>query len=525
MSSLIPLDNVVEIVKNIIDGIRCPICDKAEGSRVRYTCGHAACNDCVTIFERCILCLTPPEEIGCKKHQVDVPFSQRVKNSCNLLNVCQDTFNVNVYRRIRLSEQLKIEKELFPECIQAPVKYYNKRKSLPVIKNKENIFPGEIVTPPKKLKMLKSKHVVQEWLDNSKHFGRKAMADLNVNRQDYICKENINRSLYNRKRKISSLSKESTKKSKVHQKIRNIKNHNTQTIAQKNYELEESGIVIDHETIYIEDSQEQVLDKDRLALLAVEAAEREINKTLSLTSIQEATDFKVPFYLKGSLFNKFCCDDNTVNKNNICPSDEFKPISISIENKNFITTINISNATKGDQNSRSVCTQSDISDIVHYTENIHMNVTQNEGNAVNSMSNKRLLLDTTKSKITKHTQEKPLTINAINHLHLKEIEQRNILKSDVLRNNVIISDSDSDSLIEGSTTLQVSADIHMSCANNDSDILNELCSQKNGGRPRNNMLRISPDSNNSSDKENCDPNKRRKPKAKRNGKYDNKTLK
>ncbi|GBP80069.1 hypothetical protein EVAR_88399_1 [Eumeta japonica] len=88
-----------------------------KGTRVRCACNVAACADCAP----CMFCLTDPKP--------DMSLTSRVKNVNHLLNVYANTFNTDVYTRLENLTRLKLERELFPKCIQAPAKYYNKRKT------------------------------------------------------------------------------------------------------------------------------------------------------------------------------------------------------------------------------------------------------------------------------------------------------------------------------------------------------------------------------------------------------------
>lgn len=235
-------------------------------------------------------------------------------------------FLLSVYKRQRISEQLKIEKELFPECIQAPAKYYNKRKSLnESIKNKENrrlsYYPGEKTSPIKSLKMENSFNYVQQWLDkNEKNIpdkkSRRPFAELNVNNQHQtLCCKNINKTPIKKRADIiidkvhENVSKRTNRK-RSHYKTaltivesqscldkylkpveqqdpftpytkrlrKELNDHNKQQHGKKN-DKDESGIVVDEdELIVIDDSQNhnETVDKDKLALLAVlEANEKE----------------------------------------------------------------------------------------------------------------------------------------------------------------------------------------------------------------------------------------------------------
>lgn len=302
-----------------------------------------------------------------------------------------------MYQRQRISDRLKVEKELFPECIQAPSKYFNKRKSLNISKKgKENrnstFFPGEEISSSKAVIMNKSREFVQAWLNNSSPPSRSPLCDLKVN----TCKmkhktrsttakgkQNHNEVLKPRrqyKNKIKPLStstpqsslecylkpidKGSGKNAWVNDKTlkRKLDNRSDQVLDKK--QCDESGIVID-DCFTIEDTQDHVVDKDRLALFDVENADKQVTtqsvSVIDDTPMQQAVNFgegstskdscvkniKVPFYHKSYLHEtcKQCINSGSVHlmkpEANDTDCKKNCDVSITVENKSFITTIQV----------------------------------------------------------------------------------------------------------------------------------------------------------------------------------------
>lgn len=68
--------------------------DKTDGQRLRYACGHTACDDCVIDAVDCQLCLTLPQVTG-SQPRLDNALTERVKNTSELLTVCQNLFNTD----------------------------------------------------------------------------------------------------------------------------------------------------------------------------------------------------------------------------------------------------------------------------------------------------------------------------------------------------------------------------------------------------------------------------------------------
>ncbi|XP_073949291.1 uncharacterized protein isoform X1 [Choristoneura fumiferana] len=391
-------DLAAQCVKTIVDRSRCGLCDKADGSRLRFACGHSACGDCVATARECPTC-SPFMDSSSSKPVSDEPQTERVKHASELLTSFQDAFQIDVYQRQRISDRLKVEKELFPECIQAPSKYFNKRKSLNISKKgKENrnstFFPGEEISSSKAVVMNKSRDFVQAWLNNSSPPSRSPLSDLKVNtyKEKHITraaaakgKQNHNevfkptRQSKKNRLQIKPLSTSTPQSSLEHylkpvdrgsgknawmnnkSLKRKLDNSSEQALDKK--QCDESGIVID-DCFTIEDTQDQIIDKDRLALLDVENADKQDTQSVVViedTQMQQAVNseeastpddncvknIKVPFYLKSYLHKtcKQCINSGSVHLMKPEANDtECKrncDVSITVENKSFITTIQV----------------------------------------------------------------------------------------------------------------------------------------------------------------------------------------
>lgn len=379
---------------------------------------------------------------------------------------------ISAYRRHRLSEQLKVEKELFPQCIQAPAKYYNKRKSSkPLAENKENIasvFPGEIVSP---IKMENSNANVREWLN--KCVKRKPLGDLNCSstlinkiRKQPLKEINIQHiDKSNRKRNYLDIWADDNKTligdqvapSKKYNKENTIKKLELKTDSinlKKRKNKDDSGIAIDDDgTIIIDDSQSIRVDKDINALLAVlEAEKNEQCALMTLTSESKLSEeptppkvpLKVPFYIKGPLcFNcEHSNDDNTLHNDVECKDQP--NISITVENKSFTAIINVSQSESFKMNTKqSVEVQTDFESSESFVDHgfVDENVSykKDESRAVSPIPS------SSKSNI----------------LFLGEANNFDLVNKSVKSSNVIIAESDSDEEIH-STSLVVTADVHRS---------------------------------------------------------------
>ncbi|CAH2108279.1 unnamed protein product [Euphydryas editha] len=524
----------VEHIKTLVDNNR----DLLNGPIIRYPCGHTVCKTCVETAEDCLLCLSPPVVAS---NSIDKPFSQRIINTFNLLNAFQDLFNLDVYKRHRLSEQLKLEKQLFPKCIQAPLKYCNKRKSINIVKDKENasasFIAGENISTA--IKMDNTINYVQQWLKSNESSSkksniklpRKPLADINVNDQRFYTKDSLvskvnNNTKTGQKRKhlkifdsnsdkkMRPLSKK--RKTDSDRKLRSTKNYIKINLTENNKcENDESGIVIDEETIVIDNSP--CNDKDKLALMAVREAE-EFNSSDYISFDKsnhneiETNLFKVPFYKK-SLLHKFC-NNCTIEKNNVV--DSTKNLSVIIDSNRYVTTIKVSQCPVSNDkvvNKQSVQIQTDT--CIDGTDEINTHFVDN--NEVQRSNGKVLSLlhqndIKTADMVTEDPDKFKLCKNDENNL--KNTEGVSNVVSLARDKCLIIEESDTDSdinIIE--STLEVTAEVHREETIYDFGVLSTLEPNEYETRMKRNTLRgNTPLSTDSSDKENYDPNRIKKQK-------------
>lgn len=409
----------------------------------------------------------------------------------------------SVFKHRRLSEQLRIEKELFPECIQAPVKYANKRKStIHSYKNKENrntsFFPGEGTSIScENITMDSSATYVQQWLKkNEKDFTRKPFRDLNVNTQSQqnitlpkdkyklptVYDENVSVLKTNRKRSHFKITEKNTPlwrknmKSIIHQhngnqkrlkKESHMSNADLVKIKTKTKcDNDESGIFMDDDPIVIDDSQETVIDKDKNAWLAVlkanENAEIEStslnnldfsdHKTLNYTNKETHMqsdglqskinpNIKVPFYKKSYIIET-CTYCNTTSTKAVGQPEK---VEITIDNANYTTTIKI---LKDVQNSSKLNTTNSASVQTDITETFPIDdiaVTKNENDGREDVVSQK-----------SHTQSEDLFAEEGPNIRT-ECKQNN------LQDSLVIAESDSDMDMVLSGPLPVKVDVHRSC--------------------------------------------------------------
>ncbi|XP_011551062.3 uncharacterized protein LOC105382808 [Plutella xylostella] len=561
MSDSFNLDIASDSVKNIVDSLRCFICDKLEGGRVRYPCGDGACVSCAECTPYCPVCSPPVSCAHDPEPAPDPVLARRAQHAAELLSAFQDTFHVNVLNRHRISEQLKREKELFPDCIQGSNSYHNKHKrDITLYEGKANSspckFPGEVVDLPHSFKMDSSKNTVQEWLDQheSELFEckpRKPFADLKVNSPKY-------KSTPIKKRsdlimdKVENIENVSSKKARKRSHFKSaLSAHKSQSLLDKymgtskpstsgwksvkraktefdKYDKpqtynsshkkhkDESGICLDDETIVIEDSQSVIVDKDKLAWLAVleanenessyresasrhfspEACERECYVSVermktnnapianAKTAIEVANKKqKVPFFMKSSLVQKHkVCDD----KLHVAPEKyKFKDVSITVESKSLITTITVSK-----------CDSSKASDISMVSKLVQTDDSGfNDGSVTSIDESKRFEKKAVNAKVDNSSSEDIFTAEPV-----EVAKQQNI--------SSIVIDSSSDSEQEEASIIVVTADVHRSNDHIKKRILREIPVTEN--RPRPPKRGCSPQSSGSSDKENRDPNTMKK---------------
>ena len=226
---------------------------------------------------------------------------------------------------------------------------------------------------------------VKKWLDTnlpSQNKQRKAFTDLGVNRNltnDSLlgsAKHNIHSS-FNFKRKINkTLHDGSENKKKLPIRKKKLKNkinpQNKLQVVPKNNKIEndDSGIVIDEEIIVIDESENYFIDKDMLACQAVIEAEKNIHVTKDkdiniITKIKPQSMLplhKVPFYKRSLLYETCSLCKESINYKKTC---DLNPVTIVIDSKNFVTTLNISDCKENNYqyiNKQSVAIQTDDKD-------------------------------------------------------------------------------------------------------------------------------------------------------------------
>lgn len=453
-----------------------------------------------------------------------------------------------MFKRHRVSEQLKIEKDLFPKCIQAPVKYFNKKKSLNISeKNKENrhsCLPGEQISPHKNTKMENSKYV-QQWLDqNDKSIKenryRKPFSDLKVNNQSLHrkqttpIKKRVDRILENVQENCENVTKRETNRKRTHFKStrsivesQSLLDHYLKPVEKKmpleytpkkfkletdtktsnvlvqsvlnNDDKDESGIVIDDEPIVIDDSQSQIIDKDKVAWLAVLRAnenetfhstpserlecsliekyskdeEKTLPKSIRYEIENDKSGFnKVPFFKKGFLLEtcKSCIrgDKNQLNINK--SSSKCKDVSITIESKSFTTIITMSNSSQSHSKglTQSVPIQTDIQGVEQIKEDLVESLGPIEQKRSNDLvgdnKNNQIKTNVQNSQDLFTAEAKEFPENIFDKALAKESKrvlqkENNDTKE---AKNIVIADSDSDDDVNLSSTMQVTADVHRS---------------------------------------------------------------
>ncbi|XP_053612949.1 uncharacterized protein LOC128676699 [Plodia interpunctella] len=522
MSKSVDIDKVGECLRNIVDNNRCGICDNLGKTFWRCVHGHIACGDCSVKEEECSTCYTIFNSPVSNNIWVEDEIqSEKAKHALELLNTFQDTFKTDVYRRQRISDQLKAEKELFPDCIQAPVKYTNKRKTLNSItsindkKNSVNsYYPGQATFTRRALKMEKSKYV-QQWLESSTE-KRKPFANININNQRL---PNQNKPLHKSrtaKNKCQNKLKRPVKTSndennptnlrlkesshtflqKTPKKDVNSKNQNTVKDHGKLGKIsriqDDSGIAMDEEftCITIEDSQE-IIDKDALALQAVHEAER---NELLLDSMHDDNEeckydfLKVPFEKKSLLY--LSCPNCNVDVQNVdsVQHQHTNTLSIIVEYGSKVET---------NVNMPSVSVQTEISEISKASYTV-----TNEYEKL--MSSPQI----TKGNNKVHLPSQDLFIDDINNFNTHVQNDILVKKGDTFPQNKenvrIIDDSDTDVEAE---QLQVAAEVHRTCELKDYEVLSELALNEMENRKRRAERGVTPGSSDSSEKENLDPNR------------------
>ncbi|CAH0714384.1 unnamed protein product, partial [Brenthis ino] len=538
------VDLAVEYVKNIVDKNKCVSCDHLQGPYVRYPCGHFICQKCVATAEECLLCLSPP---AVSTHFIDKPLTRRVEHISNLLTEFQELLNIDVFKRHRISEQLKLERQLFPECIQAPSKYCNKRKSSNIsVLDKENItssyIAGENTSYIKPFKMEDSNYYVQHWLDTNitkPNKSRKPFADLKVNcnysniKSIDLVKNNVNEVVSKKRTHNKKLSyeskklKQSPKAIKKQHKKKELCLRSNETIKLKNNKLDnnDSGIDFEDHTIVIDESQNDVFDKDKLACLAViEAEKNNVNiftdyettqcssirindvsintKTIKAKSMLPL--FKVPFYRKSSLYE--VCSLYSQNTNERMYRNNADNVTVTIENNNFVATINILHNKENSiklTNKHSVEIQT--IDVNDENENNVDQVNIPHGNVKNKANKANILL----YEDLMQSENKQGTLLLDNKPKEQAIKLNSVEVKGVI---VAESETDSDTDNEHANTIETIADVHAS-AQFAYGILSTLEPNQYEHRQQRKAIRgNSPISTDSSDKENYDPNRAKRQK-------------
>ncbi|XP_075974757.1 uncharacterized protein LOC142975656 [Anticarsia gemmatalis] len=549
------VDEAIGYVQNIIDDVRCPTCDKLEGARLRYSCGHTVCEDCVTYTVGCQICTSPSLQSDHQpKH--DYPQTQVVKKATKLLEACRNLFDPNAFQRKRISEQLRIEKELFPKCIQAPAKYENKRKSVTVKDTTYTSFlPGEAISQGKENKMENTVNYVQQWLSQNKdNLARKPFADLNVNSQYVKSPRQRQTPQKNVKNKSDSLGlnrkrthfkttckdlpqlDEDKKLVPTPKRVKKKSSASSKEITsglQNKLENDESGIFMDNDPIVIDDSQETFIDKDKQAWLAVlEACKNErfestsivstsqvntaddINKQLissNALNIKDNHNTKVPFFKKSAILEtcKYCKDEMNENYSSAeSVTDKSSPVKITIDSESFLTTITVVKNVQSNVNTKScVAIQTDTCTSptpLYAKDDGLIKLNENNCNVLNKSMPRHVSLE--KSVDASDTFSEDLFA-----------DDRKIFGDEYQKTEVkclVIEESDSDTHLDDSGPMSVKADVHRSCEEKDYGILTEVLNMNDHeNRPRHGPRGHTPTSTDSSDKENYHPNRIKKRKT------------
>lgn len=360
---------------------------------------------------------------------------------------------------------------------------------------------------------------MQEWLEKNenelgKYKPRKAFSDLKVNsprfnkspikkRADIILdkvkeSENIPISSKTRKRSFKTALEvtksqslldnylHSTEKGSNIGNRRNAKEvrrefeYHEKPASHRKNEKDESGIVMDEDPIVIEDTQTQVLDKDREAWLAVLKASSKEGNTMSqdttannYPAIVESfslkdlafnvpassnneikpTSAKVPFYKKSS----FLTPMNTFNNQEISKrssvDNKAKDVSITVESNTLVTTIKVSRCKEPMvANKVSTSIQTDPEEDISENQVLAVHHKKDSASKIDVIENKKHKLNESCSADVFNSQEVSTGIPNIN-----KDSETNFAKEN---KSVMINDSDSDSQHEHSGLLVVTADVH-----------------------------------------------------------------
>ncbi|CAK1601034.1 unnamed protein product [Parnassius mnemosyne] len=562
MHAYVNIDEAVKHVKSIADNNRCVTCDQLTSVRIRYDCGHSVCGECVEDADECLTCI----DSKTSKLVTDVPQAQRVKNASNLLTTFQEAFNVDVYKRYRLSEKLKLEKEVFPEPVQASIKYFNKRRSsqLSIIEDKENHIPLLLPVEATNDSMTMNTRInlVQKWLETNENVEspvRKPFADINVNspfnsvrkssssiKNKSVLLENNKNDFKKKLRKRSASKRNNSLNVKHRNSTREllspsfVKEHYNDKKISDQYRTEEKPKSIEilqnvknyynrDEDIVIDGNKSTVVDKDKIACLAVLEAEKkhqshdldnksdnmilqcDASKTINEIRINEHVKSRknVCFYKKGFLY-KSCliCLRNFQKLSLAYERLEPHDVSITINTNSMSTSIKVSNnehikeKKEMSMNVIGKCSVATQTDEKLYNVNNNINITKVLPHSNIPIENKDL-------EVSSEDLFKDDAIVTENNNMRVDIEnvRKQVKESDL--HCIVINDSDSD--VDCSGTLEVTADVHRS-SDIDYGVLSSVEQNKYSQRSRGAGRRRTIDSNNSSEKENIEPNKPKKSK-------------
>ncbi|CAG4975556.1 unnamed protein product [Parnassius apollo] len=557
MQNFVNIDEAVKHVKTIADNNRCVTCDQLTSVRMRYDCGHSVCGECVEEADECLTCINSKTS----KIIADAPQAQRVKNASYLLTTFQKAFNVDVYRRYRLSEKLKLEKEVFPEPVQASIKYFNKRRSsqLSSLTDKENHIPLllPVEATDDSMNMNTRINLVQKWLETNENVQspvRKPFADINVNspftsvrqrstpiKNKSVLLENSKNDFKKKLRKRSTSNKSNSLNVKHRKSTREllspsfVKEHyndnkkisnqyNTGKTPKsveilqnvKNYYNRENDIIIDG-------NESTAVDKDKIAWLAVLENEKKHqshdldNKSDNMILQYDATKTKeirnnehakpkknVCFYKKDFLY-KSClvCLRNFQKLSLACQRLDSNDVSVTINTKSMSTSIKVSNneitIKKNNEISMNVISKCSVA-------------TQTDGKLYNVNTTKvlphsKIPIEKEDLQVSSQDLFKDDAIVTDNNNTRVDIENVKKLVKESVPHCIVINDSDSD--VDCSGTLEVTADVHRS-SDIDCGVLSSVEQTNYSQRSRGAGRRRTIDSNNSSEKENIEPNKPKK---------------
>lgn len=346
---------------------------------------------------------------------------------------------------------------------------------------------------------------VQQWLKNNESISkksnnklpRKPFADLNVNDQSFtkhslVSKVNNNGNSYRKRKHIKILDSDSDIKQRLLPKKRKTDSYRELRSSKdkikfnfnKNskYENDESGIVVDEETIIIDNSLTECKDKDELALIAVKKAEEStssdfisfdesndkvVSKIIDASNPEiETNSYKVPFYKK-SLLHKIC-NECKVDKNDTQNVDNKNNLSVIIDSDKYVTTIKVSQCpvTKVEVvNKQSVQIQTD----THITETNEVDMDEINTNFGNNTEGQRSSLKVLSLLHEKDIKSADMSKEGAKISKLDKIEENNLKNCKDVSNIIplardkclVIEESDTDSDInEIESTIEVTAEVH-----------------------------------------------------------------